>query len=443
MTRRIAIAILLSVWAAILVAGSATYLFARHLLLDQLDNSIKYAIVASNPPISAQPTGNSDQMILGTDSSGRTYRRPLGREAADNLKWKTGNFIADGRLRQVTFWVMGESQTPVSEIHGQADAEDFHTTMRSLALAISGCGLAAGIAAALVSARLARLALRPLNTTVEVIGTIDESNLDRRIEAADLPPELRPMADRLNEMLERLGNAFEERRRFLADASHELRTPVAAMITTMEVALRRPRPAAELAETLDICLSEARHMRQLVQALLRQVRAEGSASTDELLDVDAGEMLNQCAELAGSLAAEKNINLVRHVNGKIPVHAELGRLRSVVLNLVSNAIDYNTPGGTVELSAESNGHGTEIVIKDNGPGIAPEHLPHLFEPFYRATRARESDGHLGLGLFLVESHVKAMGGECRVESALGAGTTFRVRLPSTSLPSPGNGGLSK
>ena len=112
-----------------------------------------------------------------------------------------------------------------------------------------------------------------------------------------------------------------------------------------------------------------------------------------------------------------------------------------MLNLVSNAIEYNSPGGTVELSAETDGGDTEIVVKDNGPGISPEHLPHLFQPFYRATKAREADGHLGLGLFLVDSHVKAMGGVCRVESALGTGTTFRVRLPSSSLPSSGNGGL--
>jgi len=253
--------------------------------------------------------------------------------------------------------------------------------------------------------------------------------------------ELRPVADRLNEMLARLGTAFEQRRRFLADASHELRTPVAAMITTMEVALRRPRTTAELTDTLETCLSEARHMRLLVQALLRQVRAEGIAGNEDPEDVDAGEMLNQCAELAGSLAAEKHINLVHLVKGKVPVRAELGRLRSVVLNLVSNAIEYNSPGGTVELSAETDGGDTEIVVKDNGPGISPEHLPHLFQPFYRATKAREADGHLGLGLFLVDSHVKAMGGVCRVESALGAGTTFRVRLPSSSLPSSGNGGL--
>jgi two-component system heavy metal sensor histidine kinase CusS len=424
MTRRIAITILLTVWAAILIAGAAAWGAAYISFLSKLDKDAINQVKGTVASLSKVPG-----------------RRVIVQNTSPDPEIISKSFVSrtDGRWRQLMYLAPGSEPGDYSFYYLNAD--DFWNTLTVLGIAILGCGTVAGAIAALLAARIARLALRPLNSTVEIIGSIDESKLDRRISAEELPVELRPMADRLNDMLERLGDAFEQRRRFLADASHELRTPVAAMITTMEVALRRPRPATELTEILDTCLSEARHMRQLVQALLRQVRAEGAGSSDEPQDVDAGEMLNQCAELAGSLAAEKHIKLVRHVNGKIPVHAELGRLRSVVLNLVSNAIEYNSPGGTVELSAESDGGGTEIVVKDNGPGIAPEHLPHLFQPFYRATRARESDGHLGLGLFLVDSHVKAMGGECHIESALGCGTTFRVRLPSTSLPSSGNGGL--
>jgi len=102
-----------------------------------------------------------------------------------------------------------------------------------------------------------------------------------------------------------------------------------------------------------------------------------------------------------------------------------------VLNLVGNAIEYNHPGGTVELSARTINGSAEIMVRDNGPGIAAEHLTRLFQPFYRAA-SRPADGHLGLGLFLVDSHVRAMGGQCDVESAAGSGTTFRVTLPATA-----------
>jgi len=424
MTRRIAITILVTVWAAIFIAGGAAWVSAYVLLLGQLDNNVKLQLQKSVASVSKAP-GRNAQFTRNS--------------APPKIELIHFVFNDNGSFREAVYFVP-ESNPPEKAVF-QLSADGFWRTLKLLGFDIIACGIVAGAAAAFVARRIARHALQPLNTTAEVIGSIDESKLDRRIEAHDLPVEMRPMADRLNEMLERLMTAFEQRRRFLADASHELRTPVAALITTMEVALRRPRTATELTDTLETCLSEARHMRLLVQALLRQVRAEGIAGNEEPQDVDAGEMLNQCAELAGSLAAEKHINLVHHVKGKVPVRAELGKLRSVVLNLVSNAIEYNTPGGTVELSASTNGGDTEIVVKDNGPGISPEHLPHLFQPFYRATKAREADGHLGLGLFLVDSHVKAMGGVCRVESALGAGTTFRVRLPSSSLPSSGNGGL--
>jgi signal transduction histidine kinase len=422
MTRRIAITILLTVWGAIFVAGGSAWIASWFILLRNLDRNVL--------DLTKAHVGARGVITDRNSSARRIYEipdpDPVGQE------WSF-NHLPQGWYR-VLHTDAGVFELP---------ADNFFETMTTLGLAIVACGLVAGGVGSFAARRVANVALRPLNATAEVIGAIDESQLDRRIEPRELPVELRPMADRLNEMLGRLGTAFNQRRRFLADASHELRTPVAAMITTMEVALRRPRTAPELTETLETCLSEARHMRLLVQALLRQVRAEGIAGNEEPQDVDAGEMLNQCAELAGSLAAERSINLVRRVKGKIPVRAELGRLRSVVLNLVSNAIEYNAPGGTVELSAQTDGDDTEIIVKDNGPGISPEHLPHLFQPFYRATKAREADGHLGLGLFLVDSHVKAMGGQCRVESALGAGTTFRVRLPSSSLPSPGIGGLYK
>jgi len=421
MTRRIALSILLTVWAAILIAGVTSWLTARKALLDQFDQAIKDHATSLN---------SLDRYAV-KDVRGRTVDGGIaGRFAgpAPTIIERTFVELPEGTYRRLVLQVPGQA-LPVSV---SVPADQYVHSLRWLGGALAISGVLAGAVAAIVAAWVARLALRPLSHTAEVVGAIDQSKLDRRIDAAALPEELRPMAGRLNELLGRLQHAFEERRRFLADASHELRTPVAAMITTMEVALRRPRPAAELTETLETCLSEARHMRQLVQALLRQIRAEAASGDEEAQDLDAAQMLRECADLADSLALQKQIHIVRSVNGAIPVRAEPGRLRSVVLNLMSNAIEYNHPGGMVEVSAHADEASAEIVVRDDGPGIAPEHLPHLFEPFYRATAKQESDGHLGLGLFLVDSHVKAMGGECRVESRLGAGTTFRIRLPSST-----------
>jgi signal transduction histidine kinase len=441
MTRRIAITILLTVWAAIFVAGATVWVSTWFSLRHELDTRVveiaKAAARDSSLATIQSKASSIDERVVLTDSRGQRFSSRMGGALADPLV-TSRRFTSDAG----EYYRQLELEFPELGLRGMAElpADHFFYTMEALAGALILCGIVAGAAAAIVARRIAGIALRPLTHTAEVIGTIDESKLDRRIEGEALPIELRPMAGRLNELLERLGRAFEQRRRFLADASHELRTPVAALITIMEVALRRPRPAAELVETMQTCLSEARHMRQLVQALLRQVRADGSANEEETQTMDAGEMLKECADLAGSLAVEREVSVIRSVRGKIPVRAEPGRLRSVVLNLMSNAIEYNHPGGTVELSAQSDDHSTEIVVKDDGPGISPEHLPNLFQPFYRATGSREADGHLGLGLFLVDSHVKAMGGECRVESKLGSGTVFRIRLPAICEAANANGG---
>lgn len=407
---------------------------ARAILVADLDESIIRRAMAL-PAVSGKDRSEiiepGDRFIV-QGGLGQTLGRPLpspGNAPAFQVVDRAFVRLPEGSYRRLTLRLpAGGLQTPTTVVYS-APATDLNRVLQRLAMTLILCGAAAGAIAAGVSARLARLALRPLADAAAAIGAVNETNLDRRVDQNFLPPELRPMACQLNRMLGRLQTAFEQRRRFVADASHELRTPTAAMITTMEVALRRPRTPAELEEVLNICLTEARHMRQLVQALLRQVRAEGESAVDDISDFDASELVTQCANLAQSLAREKDILLVGDVSGALPVRAEASRLRSVVMNLLSNAIEYNKSGGSVEVSARLKGSSAEIRVKDDGPGISPEDLPHLFQPFYRAGASRQSDGHLGLGLFLVESHLKVMGGECQVESKLGQGTTFCVRMP--------------
>jgi signal transduction histidine kinase len=434
MTRRIAITILLTVLTAIVGAGGAAWFTARAVLVADLDDSIVRralalrAVGGINHADAALP---GDRVIV-QGGLGQTLDRPMPSPApASRAQVVDAAFVhlPEGTYRRLVVRLAASgSAAPVTIIYS-APAAELDRVLGRLAVALLACGAIAGGIAAAISAKLARISLRPLADAAAAIATVNETNLDRRLDQSSLPPELRPTAGQLNRMLGRLQTAFHQQRRFVADASHELRTPTSAMITIMEVALRRPRTASELEDVLNICLTEARHMRQLVQALLRQVRAEGESSPDEVSDFDASELVTQCTSLAQSLAREKDILLVGSVSGALPVRAEASRLRSVVMNLVSNAIEYTRSGGFVEVSARAEGGLAEIRVKDDGPGIAADDLPNLFQPFYRASRNRDSDGHLGLGLFLVESHLKMMGGECRVESAPGHGTTFFVRMP--------------
>jgi signal transduction histidine kinase len=320
----------------------------------------------------------------------------------------------------------------------------------------------------------ARAALAPLQETATVIGGIDEKSLDRRIAVEKLPAELAPVGTRLNDMLGRLETAFMQRKQFLADASHELRTPVAGLVTTLEVALRRRREADEYVRTLETCLSDARLLHQLVIALLDQVRSQRFGAEPELSPVPVTQLLRQCATLAGTLGAAKGVKVeLEAPEGLLLLTDEL-KLRSMVTNLLSNAVEY-TPGesteeggsrggegGRVRLTAElvagsdggwppldaalaelgtavKAGHRRLVVrVIDNGPGIAAEHQPNLFEPFYRADAARTNpEHHLGLGLAIVRSHARALGGEVRVVSPVFPGGTggceFIVEIPTLAL----------
>jgi signal transduction histidine kinase len=135
------------------------------------------------------------------------------------------------------------------------------------------------------------------------------------------------------------------------------------------------------------------------------------------------------------LAEKKSVKLIGLSEPVGSIRTQPTRLRSVLINLTANAVEHNRDGGTVEVTFEQLAEQIEIAVRDTGEGIAPEHLPHLFEPFYRVDRAREASEHMGLGLYLVHSHVRDMGGTCTVESTVGVGTTFRVRLPGVAVRS--------
>jgi len=458
MTRRIALAILLTVWA-ILIAGCATaYLTTRSVLIDQLDRAMKDKAASipelrppNSPPINKddpQSTPartpmrqritedvNSDRYVV-KNAAGQTLSPPAGGANASDIEIVSAGFstLADGtRQRSLTLSAtvrsIDGSVVPVT-ISYQKSAVQLDALLDRLALSFATFGLCAGLVTALVALKVSRAALKPLHSTAEVIGTIDPQNLNRRIDPAALPPELAPMANRLNEMLERIERAYTQRQQFLADASHELRTPVAALVTTAEVSLRHPRSAESYRDTVVSCLDDARYLRRLVERLMEQCRAD-TLSHDETPEVvDLTPLLNQCADLAATLGDGHGIDIIRTLPTSFHFTTQPQRLRSIITNLLSNAVEYNNPGGKVELQAKPNGHFLHLTVRDTGPGIAPEHVPHLFEPFYRADKARSTQaGHLGLGLSLVQSHLHALGGQIRVESTLGTGTTFHVDLP--------------
>ena len=445
MTRRIALAILFTTWAVLLVSAVATYLITRRTLLAELDQSIVDRASAL-PPSGSVVVPPEDRYVVRNEA-GQTVARPeLAAKPGARPVVLARGFVSLGdgtRFRSITIRMPGRDDggrddggrddggrdTAYTVVYS-APSERFDRLLRRVSWVLLAVCAGGGGATALVAVGVSRGALRPLKETAAVLATIDEKSLDQRIDGQALPPELRPVAERLNEMLGRLERGVVQRKRFLADAAHELRTPIAAVLTALEVALTRPREAAHLTQVLRDCLDDVRLLKGLAEALLDQARAESGAAAPEVERLDLAEFVEECCRLLRPLAEQKGVRL--SCSAPDGLHAELPphRLRSVVLNLVGNAIDHTPGGGRVELLATGTSGRLEISVVDTGIGIAPEHLPHVFDPFFRGENPRTSgSGHLGLGLFLVRTHADAMGGTCEVQSQLGQGSRFNVTIP--------------
>jgi signal transduction histidine kinase len=441
MTTRITLAILLTTWVILAVGQTAAFLTARSRLLVLLDDTIatRAARLAEmragsrdpDAPVNV-PEGDRfeirDEHNALVESGVGTSQQPR----ITLLQAAFTNDVSGKRFRTVTVRVIidrEEQRVPYvatySRTAGPIDALLSHLAWMLLLISLS-CGLTT----AWLALKLSRAALRPLHKTADVIAEIDEQNLERRIDVDAMPAELVPMTRRLNEMLQRLQSGFQQRKRFLADAAHELRTPTAALLTTLEVALRRPREQAALVETMKSGLQDARRLRKLVEELMEHARSEHLRGPDSMQEADLPAMLRECVQIVAPLAREKNVAISEELPPELPFVTQRERMRSIVLNLLSNAIEYNREGGTVRLAAERDNGTLRLTVSDTGQGINPDQLPQVFEPFYRGGDGRGDDPeHLGLGLFLVRSHVDALHGKCEIDSKVGVGTTLKITLP--------------
>lgn len=227
-----------------------------------------------------------------------------------------------------------------------------------------------------------------------------------------------------------LQEAMDRQERFAVAASHELRTPLTVLQGTLEVALLRDRTPDEYKNILSGAAVEAARMGTLVGDLLALARTQSDRETLARQPLDLAEVAREAAADARPLAAHKGQTLEVALQGPLPARGDHLKLRQVLVNLLDNAITYTPRGGTIRLSARhARGHAV-IEVRDTGPGIAPQHLPHLFEPFYRVDSARgASAGHSGLGLALASWITQAHGGHLTVESHVGVGTVFTLSLP--------------
>jgi signal transduction histidine kinase len=225
---------------------------------------------------------------------------------------------------------------------------------------------------------------------------------------------------------------FARQQQFTADAAHELRTPVSVILTQTQSTLTRERPAAEYRETLEACQRAAQRMRKLIEALLQLARLDGGAESLPRETVDLAGLAAECADLVRPLAADRNITIQTELAPAI-CHGNADQLALVITNLLTNAIQHNADGGEVRLATRAKNGAVQLSVADNGPGVTEEHLPHLFERFYRADAARSAHtGGAGLGLAIVKTGVEACGGTVTCRNLQPRGFQVEIKLPASA-----------
>jgi len=433
----------------LLIFGAVVYVLVNIILLNQVDsmlagvvrditqvtkvNSVGELSLISLPPLDM--TSNAyvqvwgpDGRLIATSPSIGTLTKPLdpnGLQAGESIY--QDSYLDGAHLRVLSVpLVLGERTIGTLQVGASLSVVDAtRTNMLSIMAVIA---VFAVLIAALGSWVILGRALSPLEAITETVDQINRADdLSRRIpHDVQNEDEIGDLVVSFNQTLERLESLFTSQQRFLADVSHELRTPLTVIKGNVDL-MRRMKQADE--ESLGSIDQEAGRLTRLVGGLLMLAQAESGKLTLNLkpveLDLLLTEVFTEMCVLAGS-KVRVHLNEI----DQVMVNGDRDRLKQVFLNLISNAIQYTPQGGDVFLSLAKIGEQARIIIRDTGPGIPAEDLPHIFDRFYRAekSRTRSSTSGFGLGLSITQWIVEHHGGQIKVESKEGKGTTFVIWL---------------
>ena len=275
-------------------------------------------------------------------------------------------------------------------------------------------------------------ALAPVDAISQAAQRISIENLAERLDVQDTGDQLQRLSETLNAMLARLEASVRRMTQFTADASHELRAPVSLIRTTAEIAaMKRDRPASEYLSALDEILEEAERTSQVVDSLMLLARADASKETLECVPVDAGSVVRGAAEQGKRLARSRGVEFsLKAPSEFVPIQGDPEALRRALLILLDNAAKYTGRGGSIEVGLEERGNEAVAYVSDTGIGIAASDIPHIFDRFWRADKARSREqGGAGLGLSIAKWIVEMHGGVISVQSEPGKGSVFEIRVP--------------
>ncbi len=278
---------------------------------------------------------------------------------------------------------------------------------------------------------LAGRALQPMNDVAEASAFVSADNLKLRIAPPGTGDELDRLVNRFNEMMDRLESNFEQMRQFTINASHELRTPVTAIRGQLEVALLHARTADDYREAVETAMHDVERLSQIVKTLLLLSQADSGSLRLQKGVHDAASLVREVIHAHELLAAEKQLKLTAVVPEQCPAMIDRTQFERLISNLVSNAVTHTPAHGSVHVTLTRKGETISFAVSDNGPGIPPSHLPHIFDRFYRVRDGeREEQKGMGLGLSVALWIAQAHGGAIEVKSAPGQGSLFVATVPA-------------
>ncbi len=333
-------------------------------------------------------------------------------------------------FRRISFPISSQGRVAYL-LQTQASMGLINETLQWLFLALGIATLGVLVFGWIGSNWVARIALTPIKTLGETAITVSSQSLSTRV-FLDAPyQEFQQLAKCFNNMLDRLQQAFESQHRFISDAAHELKTPLTAMKGNLEVALQRERSTEDYRDLLSANLGQVEHLHRLVKSLLTLTQFAGEQTPLNLQPVLLEPLVKEIVSELSILAKEKGCLLTAHFQEVPQIEGDIGQLKQLLINLLDNAIRHTPKGGSVIVNMKPLTALVRLTVEDTGSGIGSEHLPHIFDRFYRADQARDREsGGTGLGLAIAKEIVLAHHGTIHVQSEIGKGSIFTVEIPT-------------
>ncbi len=275
---------------------------------------------------------------------------------------------------------------------------------------------------------ISKAAFKPINQMAETAKNISGENLDKRLELPKAKDEVRKLGETLNEMIERIDGAFKSQKRFIANASHEIKTPLTVIQTELEILEKKIRDADSV-ESIKNALSEIDSLTKLTNSLLTIVKLDASHAKLNIKSVRLDELLADCVQTMNQAALKKNIQINLSFNDALEINADKEKLKSVFINLIDNAIKYSYDNSPIKIELSVLDNKAAVKIENSGKGIAQSEIQYIFNRFYRSNEIRSEISGSGLGLAIAKEIVDLHRGKISAESKTGKITVFSVILP--------------